>query len=251
MRDGLDENWICVRCPTAAVAIIVALFGAAMIVRDINHMRSEIETSMKEVKVVADDAWERLMMTQFSSGNGEKKATFRTLFGRNKRQAQCQCGTQQRGCPAGPPGPPGQPGGYDEPQVDSGKPGAPGISLAVTQDIPGGCIKCPPGPPGQPGGPGNQGPSRQPGGAGPMGPPGNDGGAETPGPIGDPGPTGLPGSPGPPGRPGQNAESSAPGRSGGSGPPEPLGPPGPPGGPNGSGGPENNGFQEMTELLGT
>ncbi|ETN71345.1 nematode cuticle collagen domain protein, partial [Necator americanus] len=166
-----------------AVATLVALVGVAMIVRDIDDMRSEIETSMKEVKVVADDTWERLMMTQFPAGSGQKVATFKTLFGRNKRQAQCQCGTQQQGCPAGPPGPPGQPGaqGLDGLTGDDGRPGARGISLAATQDIPGGCIKCPPGPPGQPGGPGSQGPPGQPGGKGPMGPSGNDGGAGTPG----------------------------------------------------------------------
>ncbi|EYC35548.1 hypothetical protein Y032_1030g3440 [Ancylostoma ceylanicum] len=35
----------------AAVATVVALAGIAVIVRDIDDMRSEIETSMKEVKV--------------------------------------------------------------------------------------------------------------------------------------------------------------------------------------------------------
>ncbi|GMT20522.1 hypothetical protein PFISCL1PPCAC_11819, partial [Pristionchus fissidentatus] len=197
----------------ALVATLSCLFSASVLVGNISKLQDDINGGMTEFRIISEDTWTRIMTLHLNpTGSSKAAPTFATLLGRNKRQAnaECNCGPQSRGCPAGPPGAPGAPGDAGLPGKDgeSGRPGANGIALAATFDIPGGCVKCPPGPPGPRGPPGPVGP------AGPLGRPGFKGPAGNPGSPGDRGEAGPAGAPGQPGEAGPDGQPGKPGNQG-------------------------------------
>ncbi|RCN25479.1 nematode cuticle collagen domain protein, partial [Ancylostoma caninum] len=231
--------------------VICSLVTMVSLLKEIADLQMEVEVGMDEFKVsnfafssnafrkirhfkgISEDTWTRIISKHIHpTGSSEAPADFVTLFGRRPRAAgfpdRCNCGPKSANCPPGPPGPPGPKGIPGEPGRDGedGRPGAPGVAVAVTHDIPGGCITCPAGPPGPRGEAGEQGP------AGPAGPPGHRGPPGAPGPMGEPGaegdegPAGLPGRPGPPGPPGEPGTQYSPGMPGHPGPQGPRGPPG-------------------------
>ncbi|KAF8358097.1 hypothetical protein PRIPAC_93092 [Pristionchus pacificus] len=235
----------------ALVATLACLFSCSVLVGNISKLQDDINGGMSEFREVSEGAWTRILTLHLNpTGSSKAAPTFATLLGRNKRQAdaQCNCGPQSQGCPAGPPGAPGQPGerGPDGKDGEPGRPGANGIALAATFDIPGGCVKCPPGPPGPRGPPGPVGP------AGPLGRPGYKGPAGNPGAPGDrgeggeagpAGPDGRPGNDGHPGRDGVTYTPGPEGRPGNDGRPGPLGAPGKQGEPGPDGQPGKPGEQ--------
>ena len=173
------------------LAVLSALFAIGHIVNDIESLRDEIMNGMDDFKVTADDTWTRLLAIQAApSGSSDAVPAFASMI-RSKRMAseahfeQCNCMAKSQGCPAGPPGPPGYPGSRGEqgPSGDRGRDGAPGISLAVTFDFPGGCIQCPAGPPGPEGPVGPVGMPGFDGMRGECGPPGDDGASGPLGPV--------------------------------------------------------------------
>uniref|UniRef100_A0A8R1HVC3 Col_cuticle_N domain-containing protein n=1 Tax=Caenorhabditis japonica TaxID=281687 RepID=A0A8R1HVC3_CAEJA len=248
--------------PVCASISLLAVVGALVvmhsIVVDIDTMRDEIVTGVYEMKVMSDDAWNRMIgMHSKPTLDAESRVAFASIFQRTKRNAypsQCNCDNNSIGCPPGPPGPPGLPGGRGEqgPSGDKGHDGASGISLAATHHIPGGCVQCPQGPAGEPGPDGEIGNAGFPGAVGTAGQAGEDGASGEPGiggeqgPQGEPGiegaqgPTGqdgtmgapgLEGQPGTPGWPGSQGEPGKNGESGVDGEQGPQGPAGPPGQP--------------------
>ncbi|CAI2347895.1 unnamed protein product [Caenorhabditis sp. 36 PRJEB53466] len=223
---------------TMLVCVAVALYTMAALLSDISQLQSDFDDEMFEFRAITKDTWQRIV-TKHTHPRGMISAqpTYESLFGSGARVArqaypeQCNCGPKSEGCAAGPPGPPGEAGDHGEPgrDGDDGKPGAPGPIVAITHDIPGGCIKCPPGRPGPrgPSGlPGSAGPAGGQGRNGPPGPPGGPGGPGEQGDAGRPGAAGRPGPPGPRGEPGTEYRPGQPGRIG---PPGPRGPPGPEG----------------------
>ncbi|RCN30157.1 nematode cuticle collagen domain protein [Ancylostoma caninum] len=121
------------------LGVVGALIGIGQIVNDISSLRDEVNDSMDEFRVLAEDTWDRLLVLQ--SPTGESLNPMPSLF-RPKRFAypdQCNCKESSQGCPAGPAGPPGPPGQRGEegmPGAD-GRPGTNGIILAVVHDVPG------------------------------------------------------------------------------------------------------------------
>ncbi|RCN28391.1 collagen triple helix repeat protein [Ancylostoma caninum] len=160
-------------------------------------MREEIVSGVQEMKVMSDDAWNRILILHTKGGRPDAPESFASLFARHKRSygSFCNCVIDSQGCPPGPPGPPGVPGKRGEQGIpgEPGKPGASGISLVVTHSIPGGCIRCPEGPPGPDGPVGPTGEPGYPGALGKVGEPGEDGAPGEDGPPGDQGNKGLPG----------------------------------------------------------
>lgn len=175
----------------SGLIIIASLIMVGILYQDMNTLYNDIMDEMIEFKLLANDAWKEMIMIT----NGDlvfgtpSTKNFATLFGREKRQASCNCATRANSCPAGPPGPPGVPGarGEDGAPGEMGIPG--GIWGSTTAGGSTGCIKCPAGPPGPPGADGPPGPPGLPGTSGRQG---FGGGARGP-----PGPPGLPGDPGP------------------------------------------------------
>ncbi|KAK6023815.1 nematode cuticle collagen domain protein [Ostertagia ostertagi] len=214
--------------------IVCSLVTMVSLLKEISDLQLEVEVGMDEFKGITEDTWSRIITKHVNpTGSSDAPPDFGTLFGRRQQRAagfpdQCNCGAKSNGCPAGPPGPPGPKGHPGEPGADGedGRPGAPGVALAVTHDIPGGCITCPAGPPGPRGPPGEQGPPGPPGAFGHRGPPGAPGPVGEMGPQGDEGQPGAPGRPGPPGPPGEVGTQYSQGMPGHPGPPGPRGPPG-------------------------
>ena len=57
---------------------------------------------MRNLQVTNDETWTRILSLHTNpSGRSDAPPTFATLLGRNKRQAQCNCGPTSRGCPDG------------------------------------------------------------------------------------------------------------------------------------------------------
>ncbi|CAB3400224.1 unnamed protein product [Caenorhabditis bovis] len=235
-----------------SACILVTVFTMGSLIQEISDIQLEVEEGMTEFREIHQDTWNRVLSKHLNpTGASDAPPTFQTLFGvRRSRQSgfpeQCNCGPRSENCPPGPPGVPGTPGekGAPGPDGDDGTPGAPGVVVAVTHDIPGGCIKCPPGKPGPRGPPGEVGPAGPSGGNGRPGPPGPPGGPGEPGEGGDAGKPGNPGRPGPPGPRGEPGVEYKPGNPGRPGPPGPRGEPGPagnPGAPGNDGEPGKNG----------
>ncbi|EYC38049.1 hypothetical protein Y032_0747g2020 [Ancylostoma ceylanicum] len=135
--------------------VICSLVTMASLLKEIADLQMEVEVGMDEFKGIAEDTWTRIISKHIHpTGSSEAPPDFITLFGRRPRAAgfpdRCNCGPKSANCPPGPPGPPGPKGIPGEPGRDGedGRPGAPGVAVAVTHDIPGGCITCPAGPPG-------------------------------------------------------------------------------------------------------
>lgn len=120
--------------------VLCALIGIGQIVNDISSLRDEVNVSMDEFRLLAEDTWDRLLVLQ--SPTGESLNPMPSLF-RVKRYVypgHCNCNENSQGCPAGPAGPPGPPGGRGEEGMpgEDGHPGTNGIILAVVHDVPGG-----------------------------------------------------------------------------------------------------------------
>uniref|UniRef100_A0A1I7Z5L7 Col_cuticle_N domain-containing protein n=1 Tax=Steinernema glaseri TaxID=37863 RepID=A0A1I7Z5L7_9BILA len=193
----------------SGVVIFACLVMVGVLFQDINTLYDDVMDDMVEFKTIANDAWRGMMAIQGAPGASKNNAEqVAVLFGRNKRQASCACGAQANNCPAGPPGPPGAPGanGHDGTPGEAGRNGAPGVSLVLENNLPGGCIKCPAGAPGLPGPDGPAGPAGPDGRPGQPGAPGNNGQPGPAGPAGDAGAPGIPGQPGAPGQPGQDGQ---------------------------------------------
>ncbi|KAK0428636.1 hypothetical protein QR680_010920 [Steinernema hermaphroditum] len=145
----------------SGVVIVACLWMVGVLFQDINTLYDDVYLDMAELKTIANSAWNGMMAFP---ANGVSKNPAPRLFGRNKRQVSCACGSQPSPCPAGPPGPPGPEGhtGHDGAPGAPGRQGAPGVALVLDTGY-NGCIKCPAGAPGP------QGPD------GPVGAPGADG----------------------------------------------------------------------------
>ncbi|CAD5212875.1 unnamed protein product [Bursaphelenchus okinawaensis] len=232
-----------VTASVSTLIITVAIGLSIVLFEEINSLHDEIMTEMYEFKHIANDAWHNIMTYTPPQPRQARKANFnlidrsnifKSLTGRNKRNAQCQCARQANNCPPGPPGPPGLAGTNGE-DGTAGTPGTPGLSgMEVTFDeiMKNGCIMCPAGPPGPPGPDGPAGLPGTAGTAGEPGAPGKDGESGPAGPQGDAGEAGPKGVTGTAGPPGESAQHS----------PRLPGPPGPPGpvGPAGEAGPNGN-----------
>ncbi|CAD5217198.1 unnamed protein product [Bursaphelenchus xylophilus] len=221
-----------VTASASTIIIAIAVATSVILFQDINNLHDEIMTEMGEFKHIANDAWRGIMAFNSPIHTRQARSSgyaslLRTLKGRNKRNAQCQCARQASNCPPGPPGPPGQAGLNGEPGLpgDDGHPGLSGMEISFDMTMKDGCFVCPAGPPGPPGAPGPAGGTGPSGKPGDIGSPGKDGAPGPAGPAGDDGEPGIPGIPGPQGRPGEDAQHS-PSLPGPKGPPGPQGPPG-------------------------
>ncbi|KHJ95512.1 nematode cuticle collagen domain protein [Oesophagostomum dentatum] len=247
-------NVVLVGSAITVVFVTGSLIIMASLLREIADLQMEVQVGMDEYKGIAEDTWNRILTKHiYPEGSSAAPPSFATLYlHRSKRLAvqrtisipgfpdQCNCGEKSRDCPPGPPGPRGAKGdpGIDGKDGEDGRPGAPGVAIAVTHEIPGGCIKCPPGPMGPRGEPGDAGPPGPPGPFGARGPPGNAGPIGDAGEQGDEGPAGAAGRPGPPGPAGEPGTQYTQGLPGMPGPPGARGPPGEqgPAGPDGKDG---------------
>lgn len=122
------------------LGVFCALIAVGQIVSDISSLRDEVQVSMEEFSLLAEDTWTRLLVLQ--SPTGQSVNAMPSLM-RPKRfvyPGQCNCKENNEGCPAGQAGPPGPPGGRGEEggNGEDGKPGTNGIILGVTHDLPGG-----------------------------------------------------------------------------------------------------------------
>ncbi|VDL75740.1 unnamed protein product [Nippostrongylus brasiliensis] len=159
----------------SALVIIGSLICVGVIFQDINNLYDDVMDDMQEFRMLANQAWKEMVIP--SSGSSDSA---RSVFGREKRAASCNCGAQPNNCPAGPPGPPGKPGsaGEDGENGEAGRPGVNGIAMFNPKA----------GANGQPGAPGQSGAQ------GPAGPAGQNGQAGAPGTPGVSGGPGLPGN---------------------------------------------------------
>uniref|UniRef100_A0A914RDM4 Nematode cuticle collagen N-terminal domain-containing protein n=1 Tax=Parascaris equorum TaxID=6256 RepID=A0A914RDM4_PAREQ len=72
----------------SACAIVVSLVAVCVIFNDINNLYDDVMDEMGDFKVVADDAWDRILMLHMNpSGSSNAPPVFASLFGRQKRQA--------------------------------------------------------------------------------------------------------------------------------------------------------------------
>ncbi|KAK6014485.1 nematode cuticle collagen domain protein [Ostertagia ostertagi] len=195
-----------------ALAVIGSIAGIVYIVNDLNSFYDDAIEDLTSFKVVADEAWNKMLPNPADLAREKRAPTKARADG--------------------------------EPGID-GKPGLKGLNPGDGKGYVG-CVPCPPGEAGQPGAdgpPGPAGPDGNPGApgnggtyaeSGPPGPPGDSG---NPGSDGQPGSPGRPGAagftgrgkPGPPGRPGLPGRAGQ--RAAGN-----DGPPGQPGGPGDAGG---------------
>ncbi|VDK74539.1 unnamed protein product, partial [Cylicostephanus goldi] len=166
------SNVILIGSVATLAFVIASLVTMVALLKEISDLQMEVQVGMDEFKGISEDTWSRIMTKHLHpTGVSDALPNFESLFARRPRAngfpEQCNCGEKSRDCPPGPQGPPGPKGPPGEPGKDGedGRPGAPGVALAVTHELPGGCIKCPAGPPGPRGPAGDQGP---PGPAGPF-----------------------------------------------------------------------------------
>ncbi|CAB04587.1 Nematode cuticle collagen N-terminal domain-containing protein [Caenorhabditis elegans] len=217
----------------SGIVILGSLVIAGVLFNDINTLYFDVMDDMHEFKLLADDAWNKMITVEHNAPN-----TLDSLFKRGKRQSgsSCNCGPQPSNCPAGPAGPPGEPGqpGDDGAPGKAGDNGHDGIPSPIDAYAQHDCIKCPAGAPGP------AGPDGEAGAPGPDGQPGQDGPAGIDGAPGEAGPQGDAGAAG------QDGEAGAPGPAGkngqrGQGAPGPQGPEGPAGAAGQDGAPGEDG----------
>ncbi|CAJ0572245.1 unnamed protein product, partial [Mesorhabditis spiculigera] len=63
--------------------VLVSLVSVGMIVRDLNDLQTDVEKNMFEVKMMADDTWERMMGMPVvgSAAVPAPRATFQSVVG--------------------------------------------------------------------------------------------------------------------------------------------------------------------------
>uniref|UniRef100_A0A1I8B4R2 Col_cuticle_N domain-containing protein n=1 Tax=Meloidogyne hapla TaxID=6305 RepID=A0A1I8B4R2_MELHA len=239
---GHSRLFILAASTGSGLLMLFCLISSIFIINDINSLREEILSGIKDFKILANKAWDGMVDIPSKNLDNNLHSSFFSPKPREKRQYEATiqptayvggssynaiprksssincAGCSPSKCPPGPPGPPGEPGIPGEPGTRGldGRPGLSGNSLNQGYETEIKCIQCPAGP---------QGP---PGPVGPIGSPGPRGlnfaglpgqrGKGLPGPKGPPGP---PGDQGPPGHPGP--PSSVIGQTG---PPGMVGPPG-------------------------
>ncbi|VDK30804.1 unnamed protein product [Anisakis simplex] len=179
----------------SALVIVASLVAVGGIFRDISSLYDDIMVDMAEFKVIANDAWKDITITNQQNTFGNINFDESIFAARQKRysnkQYLCRCAERARNCPDGPTGPPGAAGQPGQAGANGlpGQPGKPGRIEGGT--TPGGdCIQCPRGPPGARGETGPVGPRGLTGQPGEPGVDGRRGAQGPPGPPGNPGATG-------------------------------------------------------------
>lgn len=68
------------------IGVLGCLLAMRAIISDIDSMRYEIEGGVREMRVMSDDAWTRILALHTNpTGKSDAPPTFSTLFGRVKR----------------------------------------------------------------------------------------------------------------------------------------------------------------------
>uniref|UniRef100_A0A915NEQ3 Nematode cuticle collagen N-terminal domain-containing protein n=1 Tax=Meloidogyne floridensis TaxID=298350 RepID=A0A915NEQ3_9BILA len=144
---GQSRLFILAASSGSGLLILFSFIAAIFIINDINLLKNEIITGVKDFKIIANKAWDgmnelpsknldnNLVHSSFFSPNPREKRQSKAAYvgGSSynaipRKQSSINCdGCSPSKCPPGPPGPQGDPGIPGEPGT-RGLDGRPGIS---------------------------------------------------------------------------------------------------------------------------